>query len=419
MRSIRHRISIIVAVAASGWAAGLAPAADDNKPAVPPRLQLPRTGQIRFERRDLVKNRNEGIAVADVNKDAIPDLTAGPFWFEGPAFKSHPLRDIALELNDEFMANNGEHAFDLNGDGWLDVIAGSWFGDRIWWFENPGPEGLAAGRKWKEHVLSTGKTETEGLLFEDLDGDGVPELVPDSWVDDKPVIVIRITPGRNGGEPRFTEVKISDGPNGHGMGIGDVNRDGRPDVVVQHGWYEAPEGDRWSKKWTFHRFEKGLGHTGLPILVVDVNGDGKNDLVYGQGHDFGLFWNEQIPGDGPEYQWKRHLIDDSFSQVHTLAWTDLDGDGNMEILTGKRFRAHGDGDPGAHEPVCLLRFEWDPAAGKFARDVISFNDGISTGMQIRVADLDGDKRPDVAVAGKSGGYVLLNRGPAKRENAAR
>lgn len=412
------RCASLPAFVVAGWAAAALSAADPA-PANKPRIDLPKTGQIRFERRELVKNKNEGLAVADINQDGKPDLTAGPFWFEGPDWKQHVLRNVSLQLNDEFMSNNGEHAFDLNGDGWLDVITGSWFGDKIWWYENPGRDGLIDGARWKEHVIATGKTETEGLLLGDLDDDGVPELIPDSWVDDRPVIVIRIKPGKAGAEPIFTEARIGDSIHGHGMGTGDVNGDGRIDIVVAQGWYEAPEGDRWAGKWAFHKFEQGLGHTSLPVLVVDVNGDKLNDLVYGEGHDYGLKWREQVKTDGPEPKWREHRIDDVFSQVHSLTWADLDGDGQMEILTGKRFRAHGDGDPGAHDPLCLMRYEWNPDTGKFDRDVISWNDGISTGMQIRVADLDGDRRLDVAVAGKSGTYVLLNRGAAKRETAAR
>ena len=92
---------------------------------------------------------------------------------------------------------------------------------------------------------------------------------------------------------------------------------------------------------------------------------------------------------------------------------DLDGDGSKEIITGKRFRAHGDGDPGAADPQCLMRFIWNAKTKSFEKDVISYGEKIGSGMQIRIVDLDGDKKLDLAVAGKAGTYLLFNRGPAK------
>lgn len=397
--------AVWIGLVSSSWAA------EPEKPAAKPRITLPKTGQIRFEKHLLIKNKNEAIAVADVNQDGKLDLTAGPYWFEGPDWKQHPLRDVS-EPNKEFMGNNGEYLYDLNGDGYPDLISGSWFNDKVWRYENPGKEGLAAGRKWKEGVVTTGQTANEAMLFEDLDGDGIPELIPDRWEANHPVLVVRITPGKDGAPPRFTDFFLNKkGPNGHGMGIGDLNGDGRKDVVLSDGWYEGPAQDPWSKEWTFHKFEKSLGgHESVPMLVLDVNGDGLTDVIHGRAHDYGLLWQEQVKSEDGVIRFKQHLIDDVFSQVHYLAWADLDGDGNMEIITGKRYRAHGDGDPGAHDPVCLMRYEWDPKAKKFERDVISWDDGVSSGMQILIVDLNGDNRLDIAVAGKTGTYVLINKG---------
>jgi hypothetical protein len=143
-----------------------------------------------------------------------------------------------------------------------------------------------------------------------------------------------------------------------------------------------------------------------------VNGDGKNDCIIGQAHEYGLRWLEQGPTRAGEITWTRHPIDKSFSQMHCLVWNDLDGDGRMELITGKRWRGHKGEDPGGSEPVRLYRYEWDPAKKGFTRDVISYDEGVGTGMQIRIADLDNDGRPDIAVAGKTGTYILFNRGPS-------
>jgi len=363
---------------------------------------------MRWEKKTLdTDHLNEGIAVFDVNNDGKPDITAGPKWYEGPKFVPHPLRKLDEVLNDEFVNSNGEHALDVNADGWTDVVSASWFSDKVYWYENPGKKGLPAEQPWKPHLIATGQHCCEGTLLEDLDGDGDPELIVNSWEQSKPMTVIRIKPGK---QPRYQVIDLGAPGTGHGIAVGDINGDKKPDILVPKGWFEQPASDKFDAPWRFHTSPIPLEHSSLPGLIVDLTGDGRNDIIMGKGHDYGIVWLEQGPAREGEPAWKRHEIDKTFSQAHCLTWADLDGDGKPEMITGKRWRGHKDGDPGSAEPMCIFRFIWDPAAGKFTRDTISFDDGVGTGMQIRVADLDADGRMDIAVAGKTGTYVLFNRG---------
>jgi hypothetical protein len=143
------------------------------------------------------------------------------------------------------------------------------------------------------------------------------------------------------------------------------------------------------------------------MIVTDLDQDGDGDLIFGKGHDYGLLWwqNEGTDADG-KIQWKEHEIDSSFSQPHTLAWADIDGDGKSELITGKRYYGHNGRDPGGQEMPCLYYYDWNAKTQKFSRHTIE-EGHVGCGLQIVVTDLNGDDKCDVAVAGKSGTYLLL------------
>lgn len=379
-----------------------------------------KTGRIRFEKRQLARNLAEGCTIADVDKDGKLDVIAGPNWYAAPDWRPRPIREMKpTGPQNEYFGTNGDHAIDLNGDGWVDVLSASWFSDEIHWFENPGKAGLEKGDLWKDHVATRGYPQCEGTILADLDGDSKPELVISRWVEGAPVPIVKIVPGEKGSSPTFKTFEIGK-PGHHGAGVGDVNGDDRPDILNGEGWFENPGGDVFSNGWTFHpvaawRDSRGNPtHASLPFLCLDLTGDGKNDVIMSQAHDYGLWWLEQGPAKDGEITWKKHEIDKSFSQVHMLLWADIEGKGKKDLITGKRYRAHNDGDPGAKEPMCLYRFIWNAESKTFEKDAISYDEGVSTGMQICVQDLDGDGKPDIAAAGKTGTHVLFNRGVAKQ-----
>ncbi len=375
------------------------------------------TGGLKFSKRCLMVSPNEGCAVADVNRDGKLDIIAGTHWFAAPDFVPRPVRDIQqVSLGfgaNEFYASNGDHVCDVDGDGWIDVFSCGWTEAELYWYKNPGKTGLEKGWKWEPNLLVKARAENEAFDLKDLDGDGVPEIIVHCWVSRDPLVAWKITKAPDG-RPTATRIVLGANGCGHGYSFGDVNGDGRDDILCVVGWYERPEGDVFAKPWKFHP-ETVLQGASSPFVVVDVNGDGRNDIIWAKGHDFGLYWRQQgEPKPDGTTTWTERLIDNTWSQAHSIAWADLDGDGKGEIVTGKRVRGHGDMDPGATDPECLYYYKWDSAAGKFVRHTISPpGGGVGTGMQICVADLTGDGHPDIAVAGKTGTWLLVNEGPEK------
>ena len=197
--------------------------------------------------------------------------------------------------------------------------------------------------------------------------------------------------------------------NGHGIGFGDINGDGREDFVYGLGWYERPKDGAATKPWVRHA-DWAFPHASTPMIVVDLNGDGRNDIIWGQGHNYGLYWEERRDDnrDGST-NWRHHLIDDRFSQPHCLVWEDIDRDGKPDLITGRRFKAHSGNDPGDAEPGCVYYFTWNAATQTFTRHTVAEN-GPGIGLQIRLADLDGNGWKDIVVAGKSGTHILWNLG---------
>jgi len=371
----------------------------------------------RWTIKQLTVDGNEGIDIADFNKDGKLDVVAGRNWYAAPEFLPRPVRTI--EDWNGYVESNGDFAFDVDGDGWTDVIAGSFIPTEVFWYKNPGKRQLSLGKLWPKHLLVDTKTSTnEGQLFQDLDGDGTPEWIVNSWANNVPLHVWKlekekrmVSQGKKTVEqlvPTLHRIVIGKRGNGHGMGVGDLNGDGRIDILVGQGWYEQPESNGLAGKWNFH--DDWRLHVSIPVIVRDLDGDGRSDLIVGQGHNFGLHWWQQLPPakDG-KLQWKQHLIDDTFSQPHCLHMADLDGDGADELITGKRYYAHNGADPGGQEPPCLFSYRWDQEAKQFHKHIID-KGIVGTGLQIRTADLNGDGRLDIAVAGKSGTFLLFNDG---------
>jgi hypothetical protein len=357
----------------------------------------------------------EGAYYADFNRDGKMDIVAGPWWFEGPDFKVkheiHPPKEFDPKgYSDNFLTFTG----DFNGDGWPDVLYVPFPGAEAYWYENPG----AKGGPWKKH-LALKDVGNESPMWADINGDGRPELIYNSGGQlgyatydpakpDEPWVFHPITP--KSGYGKFT----------HGIGWGDINGDGRIDLVESNGWWEQPAHPKPGEFWIKHPYK--FAEAGAQMLVYDVDGDGLADVITAwHCHHYGLVWHKPVRNAQGEINFQMHEILPPkpdlkspalrISQMHALDLVDMNGDGLKDILVGKRFWAHGPkGDVEPDAPAVLYWFELrrHPAKGvEFIPHLIDDDSGVGT--QVTAVDLNGDGIPDVIVANKKGIFVHLSQ----------
>jgi hypothetical protein len=361
------------------------------------------------------KFRSEGVAVADVNKDGKMDILAGEVWYEAPDWKMHEIRKPFRDYGDGLGGYSESFACwcdDLNGDGWQDYLVIRFPGAPCYWYENP----QGKDEHWKEHMIWHSACN-ETPTYVDLLGTG------------KRVLLMGFQPKGKENEGQmayFTPAKdptqlwemhpISEPSTkghiipgtfrfSHGLGVGDVNSDGKLDVICTNGWWQQPTKVE-DKPWKFH--PATLGDACADMFTYDLDGDGKADIVSSSAHKYGIWSYLQRAGSAGDPAFvKQDLFPKLVSETHAMHCVDINGDGLKDLVTGKRWWSHGRSEPGSDKPSMLYWFEAKKASDGIIRFVpheIDNDSGIGT--QFVVTDFNGDKLLDVVTANKKGVFLF-------------
>lgn len=361
----------------------------------------------------------EGAYFGDFDKDGHLDVVYGPYWFAGPDFKKkYEIYEPKAIDPKNYSDNFGVFTADFNNDGWLDVLVCPHPGTDGYWYENP------QGKKdvhWKKHPAFK-NVGNESQAMADVNGDKVPDLLYNidgyfgfGTYDPKKANSWKFNPvsGKDGKYQRYT----------HGIGAGDINGDGLVDMIESQGWWEQPKDPKEGEPWKWHPFK--FAEAASHLLVFDVDGDGKNDVVCAwHCHLYGLVWWKQVRHDAGEITWEKNVILPSepdlnsdalrFSQMHAFDTADFNGDGLTDFVTGKRFWAHGpEGDVEPNAPAVIYWFELK-RDGKGGASFIphKIDDDSGVGTQVTAAaDLNKDGIPDIIVGNKKGCFVFMSKKP--------
>lgn len=407
---------------------------------------------------------SEGAGIGDINGDGKPDIVAGPFWWEGPAFeKKHAYYEPKIFSINGYSDNFFAYVQDFNADQKNDILILGFPGKEARLYLNPGTHD---DKPWPMHIVAD-VVDNESPVFTDITGDGKPEIVCSTggkfgW----------FAPNWDKPTEKWPFVAISEDMKvakfTHGLGVGDVNGDGQLDLLEARRWWEQPQSGKDGRSktadgpgkstpsaisqlqspavpppWQQHNFAAGVGG-GAQMFAYDFDGNGTNDVftalaahrygvaVYLQNKPPSIELNGTTTYSGnitvdhstlkvaAQPNWQRIMLASEqpqdndygivFSQPHAAYLADINGDAIKDIVTGKRYWAHNGHDPDEHGHRVIYWYETkrDGKGGvDFVPHLVDAESGV--GVDVQVGDVNGDTLPDIVVANKAGVYILTQQ----------
>ena len=350
-----------------------------------------------------------GIAAADFDNDGDLDLSSADYTphnrlylFENDGagvFEKHVIQKDDPERLERHQVG------DLDSDGDLDIVIVKNLRGHLLWFENSGsPDN---GKLWKRHVITTHLPGAYDVALADFDADGDLDVAASSWRLGNQFAWFENSGNPADGEWRKHMIE-ADVPETRTMRVADFDGDGDPDLLgtirmkPEVVWYENKRAGG-SVTWARHVIDdrSRCPTHGNP---VDMDGDGDLDVVMALGfmfdpaskdparstrrEDSQIVWYENdAPGSG---RWKRHVVQEKWDDAFEAVAADLDGDGDIDIAAttwrnpGRVAWFENTGDPRKNWLCHVLKEDWRSA------------------NQVIIADMNGDKRPDIIACAERG-----------------
>jgi hypothetical protein len=285
--------------------------------------------------------------------------------------------------NFQISAENGGDSLqvvDVNGDGAPDVVASN----GLVWFENPRGSGGDPTQAWTRHIIDI-TIVAHDLVARDINGDGRVDIVARPEFNGPIAVYLQLAPNT------WTRVLIPSGtaPNGLGLALGDIDRDGKIDIVANGYWLRQPANpvvDPWVRYEIATAGNGGTWGNGASVQVADIDNDGLDDVVLAPslaGTGFNIAWFK-APADPLTQAWTRTDVL-AAEDVHAFRVVDMNGDGRRDIVFAEMHTAT------LHRIGILFNPAVPTVGSSWTLQVIS-TDG---SHNIDVVDINGDGRPDI------------------------